>query len=59
MSRTNSEILNKNQLPSKLVKYLLFYTKELTPPLYFQRKLALSMAEVPINIHFLLHFNLF
>ena len=32
MSSTNSEILNKNQLSSKLVKYLLFYTKGLTPP---------------------------
>ena len=50
-------ISNKKQLPTKSVKYLLFYTKNLTYLLHFQRKLALSIAEVPRNIYFLpLHY---
>ena len=46
-------ISNKNQLPNRSIKYLLFYTRDLAYRLHFQRKLVLSMANVPGNIHFL------
>ena len=36
------------------VKYLLFYTKDLVYLFDFQRKVALSITEVPGNIRFLL-----
>ena len=39
-------ISNKNQLPNKSAKYLLFYTKDLTYLLHFQGKLALSIGEL-------------
>ena len=45
-------ISSKKQFPNKSVKYLIFYTKDLLPLLHFQGKLALSIAEVPENIHF-------
>ena len=49
-------ISNKYQLPHKSVKYLLFYTKDLTLLLHFQQKLAFCIAKFPINIHFLPNF---
>ena len=52
-------ISNKNQLPNRSAKYLLFYTKDLTCLLHFQGKLALSIGEVPGNIHFLPLFHWF
>ena len=52
-------ISNKNQIPNRSVKYLLFYTKDITYLLHFQIKLALSIALVLRNIHCLPHFYWF
>ena len=52
-------ISNKNQLPNRSIKYLLFYTRDLAYRLHFQRKLVLSMANVLGNIHFLQLFHWF
>ena len=52
-------ISNKNQLPNRSAKYLLFYTKYLTYLVHFQGKLALSIGEAPGNIHFLPLFHWF
>ena len=52
-------ISNKNQLPNRSAKYLLFYTKCLTYLLHFQGKLALFIGEAPGNIHFLRLFHWF
>ena len=46
-------ISNKSQLLNMSVKYLLFYTKDLVYLLDFQRKVALSITEIPGNIRFL------
>ena len=43
-------ISNKNQIPNRSVKYLLFYTKDITYLLHSQIKLALSIALVLRNI---------
>ena len=48
-----------SQLPNRSVKYLLFYTKDLTYLLHFQRKLALFIAKILGNIHFLPLFYFF
>ena len=50
-------ISNKNQLPNKSAKYLLFYTKDLTYLLHFQGKLALSIRELPEVYHFFTGFE--
>ena len=52
-------ISNKNQLPNTSILYLLIYTKDLSHLLRFQRKLAVSVAEVPRNIHSLPFFYWF
>ena len=48
----------KNQ-PTNLAKYQYFYTRDLISFLHFEKKLALSMASVFRNIHFLQHFDYF
>ena len=48
------QYFNKSQLLNMSVKYLLFYTKDLVYLFDFQRKVALSITEVPGNIRFLL-----
>ena len=53
------KISNKNQLSNRSVKYLFLYTKSVTYLLQFQSTLALSIAEVPGNIFFLLLFYFF
>ena len=52
-------ISNKYQPPNNLAKYQYFYTKGFISILHFEKELALSIANVFWNIHFLPHFHYF
>ena len=47
--------INTDYLINQLTKY--FYTRHLTPVLYFKKRFALFVAESFRNIYFLLHFD--
>ena len=52
-------ILNKYHFASNLAKYHYFYTRDFISFLHFEKRLALSIANVFRNIHFLPHFHYF